>query len=378
MSSSHAAPRVTARAQHACARVERQLRRYPAAVQTAVRAAARAHPQVADLAVSFPALLFAVATARRDADRPRLIAAVVEGEPLAHVATLAGIPLWLRKLPPETFTRSIPPLPNGALFRRQIANHLPVPAKLAPVWLDAVSRAALWGHEGLAVWFARELTRNPKRARKLRCLNAVALWAWYSAHVSANAGFVTRPWHPAMRFETALAAADGWRMRVALHLNIGTAPIADMWLQPAVVGGFEFVPLDTAQVIADEAAAMNNCLCDYGYSLAHNRSRLWVIRQNGVRVANLSIGRYRSDPLPSVGELLLADNREASVDLWLVARTWLDGHDLRQVNMKPYESNTAPLDAALWRSFWRPYWLAKGSFPSWLPLRASRRALEAL
>jgi hypothetical protein len=312
MLSSHAAPRVTARAEHIRARVERHLRRYPAAVQTAVRAAARLHPHVADLAVSFPALLFAIATTRRDADRARLFAAIVEGEPLARVAALAGIPLWLRKLPPETFTRPIPPLPNGALFRRQIANHLPASAKFAPVWLDAVSRAALWGHEGLAIWFARELTREPKRARKLDYLNAVALWAWYSAHVPTDTSFVERPWHPAMHFKTALAAADDWRTRVALHLSIGTIVIADMWLQPAVVGGFEFVPLDTAQAIADEAAAMNNCLCGYGANLAHDGSRLWGIRKDGARVADVSIVKYRGSPLPAVGELLLANNRGCS------------------------------------------------------------------
>jgi hypothetical protein len=134
-------------------------------VQTTVRVTARVHPHVADLAVSFPALLFAITATRRGADRARLIAAIVEGEPLAHVAALAGIPLWLRWLPPETFTQPIPPLPNGALFRRQIANHLPTSAKLAPVWLDAVSRAALWGHEGLAVWFARTDTRCKARAQ---------------------------------------------------------------------------------------------------------------------------------------------------------------------------------------------------------------------
>jgi hypothetical protein len=378
MLSARAAPRVTARAQHIRARVESHLRRYPAAVQTAVRAAARLHPHVADLAVSFPALLLAVATTRRDADRMRLIAAIVEGEPLARAAALAGIPLWLRKLPPETFVQPIQQLPDGALFRRQIANHLPASAKLAPVWLDAVSRAALWCREGLAIWFARELTRNPKRARKLDCLKTIALWAWYSAHVPADASFVERPWHPAMRFESALALANGWRMRVALHLNIGTAPIADMWLHPAVVGGFEFAPLNTAQAIAAEAAAMNNCLCDYGNNLAHDGSRLWGIRKDGARVADVSIVKYRGSPLPAVGELLLADNRDAPIELWLIAWTWLNSHELQQVDMKRPKWGTVPLDAALWRSFWRPYWLAKGCFPAWLPLRASRRALEAL
>ncbi|MEA2928746.1 MAG: hypothetical protein QOG38_1174, partial [Hyphomicrobiales bacterium] len=37
-----------------------------------------------------------------------------------------------------------------------------------------------------------------------------------------------------------------------------------------------------------------------------------------------------------------------------------------------------PLDAAAWRSLWRPYWLAKRRLPRWLPLAPSRDALEVL
>jgi hypothetical protein len=289
----------------------------------------------------------------------------------------AGIPLWLRKLPPETFVRRIPPLPDSALFRRQIANHLPSP-KLAPAWLDAVARAAHCGHEGLAVWFAREIVRDRKCVKSLDGLNAISLWAWYAAYLPAEESFVTRAWHPAMRFETALACADDWRMRVALHLNIGTEKIADMWLRPGILHGYEFVPLDGAQAIADEGAAMNNCLNSYGYSLAHNHSRLWSIRRDGACVADVSIVRYRDDPLPSVGELRLANNKEAPVELWLIARQWLNSHNLLELDMKRRERDTAPLDAKLWRSFWRPYWLAKRGFPQWLPLAPSRAALRAL
>ena len=374
---SSAASRVTTRADNIRARVEQRLRRYPAAVQTAVRAAARVHPHVADLAVSFPGLLFAIATARRPADREALLAAVLAGDALACVAVRASLPMWLRKLPPEAFTGPLPPLPDGALFSRQIANHLP-PPKLAAVWLDVVTRAAQRGHEGLAVWFAREIVREPKCAKRLGCLDVMSLWAWYAANVPAEQSFIMRPWHPAMRFETALACADAWRSRVELHLNIGSAPIADMWLQPSTVEGHEFVPLDTARAIAEEGCAMNNCVCSYGHSLAHNWTRLWSIRRDGARIATVSVVWSGDDPLPLIGELQLASNKKAPVELWLIARRWLNGHDLQSVDMQQYKRGQAPLDPALWRSFWRPYWLAKRGVPQWLPLAPSRAALRAL
>ena len=152
MLSPRAAPRVTARAEHIRARVEKHLRRYPPAVQAAVRAVARLHPHVADLAISFPALLFAVATTRRGADRARLIAAIVEGEPLARVAALAGVPLWLRKLPPETFVQPIRQLPDGALFRgrsrticRRPRNFRPCGSMLCPAPRCGVTKGSQSG-----------------------------------------------------------------------------------------------------------------------------------------------------------------------------------------------------------------------------------------
>lgn len=376
MSSSFAAPRFVPRADHIRARVERHLRRYPAAVQGAVRAAARVHPHVADLAVSFPGLLFAVATAPRGARRERLIAAVLAGEPLAALAARAGLPLWLRKLPPEAFACALPPLPDGPLFRRQIVNHLPSPQRAA-AWLDAVAHAARWGHEGLAVWYAREIVRDASPKPKADVLSAVSLWAWY-AQLPADVGFVTRPWHPAMNFRTALALADAWRWRVILHLNIGAAPLADMWLRPGLVCGYEFAPLDCAQAIAAEAAAMDNCVMSYGAAVALNRTRLWSIRKDGARVATVSIVNHGDHPLLSIGELQLASNRRAPNELWLIARQWLNGHDLLKVDAQPLTWNETPLDGTRWRSFWKPYWLAKGCFPAWLPLAPSRAALQAL
>src|SRR3954466_6545395 len=91
--------------------VERRLRRYYAPVNAQVRALAGRHSRLADLAVSFPALLFALAVPRVRFDPGLAVARVIAGASLADVASEVRLPLWLRKLPPEAFVRPIPLLP---------------------------------------------------------------------------------------------------------------------------------------------------------------------------------------------------------------------------------------------------------------------------
>jgi hypothetical protein len=358
--------------------VERQLRRYCPRFQGAVRALAMRHARIADLAASFPALLFALAVPRRGLDPALALARAIEGAALAEVAASAEVPLWLRRLPPEMFAGSIMTLPDSELFRRQIANHLPRSPKLAPIWLRAVAEVADLADEAVAVWIARELVRDVKRV-KLDRLRLISLWAWFSGRPDALAHtMIERPWMPAMGIGSSLLAAEDWLMKIVLHVNLGREPIADMWLQPARVGDYEFVPLASPAAIAEEAAAMKNCLCSYGYNLAHNRSRIWSVRKRGQRVATLSVARRHRDPLPNIIELRAAANAEASAELWWVARRWLHMHDLPQIDMKRRDWGTVPLVRDAWISIWRPYWLAKRRIPAWLPMAPSRRALGAL
>ena len=134
-----------------------------------VRSLAMRHSRLADLAASFPALLFALAVPRPGLDPTPALARVIEGRALAEAAVAADVPLWLRKLPAEALTRPIPRLPDGELFRRRIANHLPRSPKLAPTWLQVVADVAAIAHEEAAVWIARELARDePRRVNHAR------------------------------------------------------------------------------------------------------------------------------------------------------------------------------------------------------------------
>jgi hypothetical protein len=333
---------------------------------------------VAELAVSFPGLLAALAYPRPGHDAEQAIVAVIDGVPLAHAARIAGVPLWLRKLPAEMFSDVLPRLPDGEPLRRQIVNHLPRSPKLAPLWFRAVSGAAEWGHESLAVWIARELIRDPKRVEFDR-LRLIGLWAWFSNRLDTlGSNLFNRTWQPAMRFNTARNTAEDWRMTVALHLNLGAEPIRDMWLQPGSVAGFDFVPLRTVEHFIEEATMMKNCLKTFGYNVAHNRSRFWSIRKNGERVATLRVAMSYKDPLLTVFELRAARNKDAPTEVWWAARQWLHQHDLLRIDTKRRDWGTVPLNASMWKELWRPYWLAKRRIPSWLPLVPSRNALEAL
>ncbi|MCK1642329.1 hypothetical protein IVA95_33435 [Bradyrhizobium sp. 157] len=358
--------------------LERRLRRYHPRFLGAVRALAMRHSRIADLAASFPALLFALAVPRPGLDPALALARVLGGVALAEAAAAAELPLWLRKLPPEALARPIPRLPDSELFRRQIANHLPRSPKLAPSWLQTLADVAELAHESAAVWIARELVREPRRVNPAR-LRLISLWAWFSGQrATFGHELIGRPWTPEIRMGQALEAADDWRTMIALHVNLGHQPITDMGLQPAQVAGYDFLPLTSIAAIAEEAEAMKNCLKTYGYNLAHNRSRVWSVRQNGERLATLNVAcRYR-DPLPNVVELKAAGNADVTRELWWAARQWLHLHELSQIDMKRRKWDTAPLDRAMWLSLWRPYWLAKRRIPDWLPIAPSRVALEGL
>jgi hypothetical protein len=358
---------------------ERRLRRYHPRFQGMVRSLAMRPSRIADLAASFPALLFALAVPRPGLDPTRALARVIDGRALAEVAAAAEVPLWLRKLPPEALTRPIPRLPDGELFRRQIANHLPRSPKLAATWLQVVADVAEIAHEEAAVWVAREFTRDkPQRVNHDR-LRLIGLWAWFSCQPSTfGHELIEKPWTPDMRVGPALAAAERWRMIFCLHLNLGPRPIVEMWLQPASVAGYDFVPLASIAAIAEEAKAMRNCLNTYGYNLAHNASRLWSVRRDGERVATLRIAcRYR-DPLLNIVELKSAGNADVPRDVWWAARQWLHMHDLSQINTGQLKWGTALLDRTIWLSLWRPYWLAKRRIPEWLPIGPSSDALAKL
>jgi hypothetical protein len=355
--------------------IQRSLMRYPVRHRACIIGLASRHRHLADLAVTFPGLLFALALSGREGMGPLAIDLAIRGAPLKAVAAAAGIPMWLRRVPTEALHVPIGGLPDSELFRRRIANHLPRSPKLAAGWLVAVRLSAHWCDDDLAIWIAREIMRG-SRITKPERLQLLSLYAWYSRRPQAAAHrFIRIPWQPGMRYLHALDEAESWREAVMLALNLANRHL-DPWLEPATVSGFEFVPLLSATEIAQEADAMRNCVRRYGYALAHDHERFWSIRSAGERVATVSVG-FGPGPILEIRELKGPANAEAPKPVWVAARRWIDQHDLFAIERKR-EHPEVPFDRKTWIELWRPYWLEKRHIPGWLPLAPTRAALRRL
>jgi len=357
--------------------IERRLRRFSPAAQPRVRALAARHPRLADLALSFPPLLFALALPRPGADPEPAIVRAIRGRPLGEVAAAAGIPWWLRRLPVDGLTRPLPALPAGEPFSRRIVNHFPRSAKLTAAWLESVSEATQWGSEPFAVWIAREIVRNSTPPKTDR-LHLLALWAWFSQQPESDGyPLMETPWRFEMQSDAATGAALAWLDRLVLGLTLGKERVADLWLHPGPFDGHEFVPLDSAESLTEEALAMENCVRTYAGRIAANRCRLWSIRRDGQRIATLEVRRDREHPLVHIAQLTSRRNEKAPIEVWWLATRWLHQHDLVSIRPEPRRGGP-PFDGAAWRKLWRPYWLAKRRFPAWLPLAPSWWAMKAL
>lgn len=359
--------------------VTRRLSRYHTRYRATVAALAVQHDRLADLAASFPALLFALAVPRFGHDPVPAIGAVVAGQRLSQVAALARQPMWLRKLSPEALQAPLPTLPDGDVFRRQILNHLPRSPNRMSLWLDAVSAAAVCGSEPIAVWVAREVTalRTTPTALDLPGLRLVVLWAWFSTQPGTlGRELIVTPWVPSMKFSSAQAAAKAWRDLVTLHLCLGEKPIVEVWFEPAVIDGYEIVPLTTSQAIVAEAARMENCLATYGGRISSNQSRIWSVRRSGQPVATIEVGRtpYRRHDT-FVGVLQMRGFRNAAVtdEVRDIVARWQMRQDLRNEPMGSFGTERELHQA--WIAMWRPYWRAKRRIPEWLPLKRRLNSL---
>jgi hypothetical protein len=354
--------------------IKRSLARYPVWHRSRIFGLASRHGRLADLAVTFPGLLFALAV--RERDGTDAIELTIRGAPLKRVAVAAGVPLWLRKLPPEAFAAPFAGLPDGEQFRRRIANYLPSAPRLAASWLASVRMALEWGDDDLAVWIAREILRGCGMV-KSEWLQLLALYSWYSRRPQTVAHqFLRKRWDAGMGYDRALIEAEAWREALGLRLDLANRCL-DPWLKPAMVMGFEFVPLLTADEIAQEAKIMRNCVQQCSFSLARNRQRLWSVRRGGERVATLSVG-FGGRPILDILQLKGPANIEAPKTVWVAALRWIDQHDLMAIEWACLSAHDVPVDRTAWIALWRPYWLAKRRIPSWLPLTPSRAVLRRL
>jgi hypothetical protein len=354
---------------------ERQLTRLHPKVRPAVHFLAERHVHLAELSESFPALLVALAWPRKAFNRHAVIAGVIAGSPLGSLAAQAGVPLWLRRMRPQMLPGPLPPLPDSPFLRHRIVNHFPTHPKHAPEWFRAVSFAGEWVNEEFALWCAQVFAKRIQR-RRADTLRLVGLWAWHSAHRDTFASaLIATPFNPAMEYRAAMTAAFKWRERIELDLLVGGRPVQDMWLSPATVDGFEFVPLKDAGTIDAEAEAMQHCLRTYAERIAENTSRFWSVRRDGTRVATLQLERYGNDRVAGLGQMRLVRNGDPSHQVWTAAHRWLRGQEVRVLDAEDCIWRPAVPERRRWQGMWKPFWIDRGRIPDWLPLVPAQHTL---
>jgi len=371
------------------AAIERALARFPANIRPRIIALVAGQPRLADVAVSFPGLLATLAAMQ--AGDPALDAAcrsIAAGERLRRSARMLGLPLWLRRLPPEAFPGRPPVLPDSEPFSCRIANLVPErdPERL-PAWLADISLAFSDGGEAFALWMARHgggKAMLPRRRRWRRhrpayhagyLRAALALYAWHSQDAGGPASaLMAKPWHPDIGLDEARKQAADWLERIELGLCVGDG-IDDTWLAPGHRLGIDFVPLRSVEDVLAEAQAMENCLASYGGNLADDFSRLWSLRQGGERVATLEIWHDHETHSLSVCQLKAKGNCDVGGDVWQVVYTWLA--EQASLSLPPERAIRRARDNARWRSLWKGYWRDRG-LKTWLPLTMGWRTLPDL
>ena len=357
---------------------EQQVQRFAPPVRREIRRLIRSYPRVADLIETFPGLLYALAV-RHGPPSPRLSAlhAVETGAPLKAVARTLGLPMWLRKLPPEAFGEIMPHVPQSAAFTRQIAHRLPRSRAEANTWFKAVQFAHGASGEEFAIWLAGQPVFDSD-FDPTRALAVLSAYAWFSSQPETDAfKLIVVPFRGEIAFDTALCAAKSWFNRLRLVLQLPLGPARDPWLKPGAALGYTFEPLLDADVLLKEAAAMHNCADQYAERIVRDRCRLYSVKKNGLRIATLEIGQHtREGGVLAINQLKARHNMAAGNEVWQAAYSWMSTQSALR-RLPPLAAPDATWDQSAWWSLLAPYRNAHGGAP-WFDANASHLVFAGL
>ena len=354
-------------------------RRFATEDRREIRRLMRLSPRMIDLAAVFPAALYAISREEIGPEvRRHAMELVLGGAQLKDIAAALGLPMWLRKLPPEAFSGPIPRLPSSEVYARRIVNCMPQTRGESAMWLRGTAFAAHAAHEEFAIWLATQSV-FASDADPARMFSVLAAYAWFSSQPGKAANsLIMVPWRPEISFETSLCAAKSWLNRIRLSLQLRPGVITDAWLQPGEHRGLEFRPLLDSVALLEEAQAMHNCADQFSDRIARDRSRLWSIRRrNGQRLATLEIAQHpRESGVLDIVQLKARHNLPAPLEVWQAAHAWMSSQDgLRRA--PPLILPTRPLDPDIWTALMAPYRASHGGAP-WLPTNLTLATLGGM
>ena len=343
--------------QNTCPRDRRLTRiaQYSRPFRRQIGAVAAQSSRLEDLAESFPGLLFALATGYGTAgQRARAIRLIEAGAPLKAAAETLGLPYWLRRLAPDAFQEHLRALPHGPEVCRRIGALIPGAGADVAGWLQRVSRAHRNCHADFALWMARQ-RRFPSDIEASSIEALLAAWAWHAGRPDAPAhALLRKPWSETMSLKRSIAEAKLWSQRLNLAVALAGG-VTDTWFEHGTIRGFQFVPLRTLDDFLSEAAAMNNCLDQYGDQVRFSHTRIFSVRKGGRRIANLEIGPHEDDALiPRIEQLRGPRNKRVPPEIWQATFTWLASQCYRPLPRELTQGERARRQQVS-RSLWRPY-----------------------
>lgn len=305
----------------------RRIEAFPASWRRRIADLASRSPAIEDLADSFPALLFALATGYGTAEQQRRsLSLIAAGAPLRAAADALGIAWWLRKVPPNAFATPLAVFSNDSDFAVRISNVIPSEPRLLPAWLGRVGHAQEACGPAYALWVARQ----PDLATSSEDLVLLmAAWAWFSGqqgHLGCH--LLRTPWHRDMSFRRARDELSVWHQRVRLAECLGQG-IATPWLADGIAIGYSFVALRTVEDFVAESDALDNCLDRYADHLNAGASAIFSIRKGARRIGCVEIGLHPTEiSMPAIVQLKAARNRHAPPEVWQATFAWLGSQDL--------------------------------------------------
>lgn len=335
---------------------ESVVQRFPVPVRREVRRLVRSSPRIADLATTFPGLLYVLGQRRGTLETRLSALALIEGgAQLKLVARALDVPMWLRRLPPEAFVALPVSVCKSEGFGRRIAARLPSRANESPFWLECVMFAERACHEDFAIWLAgQQIFASDGDAEKM--ISVVAAYAWYSSQPDTAAHkLIVVPWRQEIAFDTALCAAKSWFNRVRLVLQLAPGVVTDPWLKPGMANGYTFEPLMDHMAILAEAHAMQNCADQYSDRIVRDKCRLYSIKRNGARIATLEAGPHtRETGVLAINQLKARHNMAASTEVWQAAYTWMANQPVLK-RVPPLSQPEKAFDQAAWYRLLQPY-----------------------
>ena len=337
-------------------RTARQTEPFHQTYREAVHDLSREAPAIADLAISFPALLFALATGYGTAaKRKRTVTMVKAGRSLKHCAENIGLPWWTRKLTAGALTQPIGTLPTGGSYDSRLAQFVPSSSVIAGPWLNRVSYATGACDDQFALWVARQYRFKAPEATNERFMLLTA-WAWYSRQPETTGySILRRPWTSAMGMRRAIEEMTTWQRRIAMMARLGLG-ITDSWIEEGNALGYDFVALRTIEDFINESEAMDNCLDQFADHLDDGVTRLFSIRKNGKPVADVEIGAHVEEPrMPSLLQLRGPRNRRASPEIWQATFAWLGQSQLRLLPADRSRLYSSARRRQACKQFWKPY-----------------------